>query len=170
MINYETSKIYKIVCNKTNKIYIGSTTKKYLSSRLSGHKYSFENNLQVKSSEIIKNGDYNILLIENYPCNSKDELRARERFYIENNECVNRLKPGRTKKEYYQDNKEHIKKNVKLWGDNNKEKVKEYKKKYKLENKEKRKEKITCSCGLTITKDHKARHERTQKHLKSISN
>ena len=37
MVNYEKGKIYKIVCNTTGEIYIGSTTKQTLAQRLSQH-------------------------------------------------------------------------------------------------------------------------------------
>ena len=37
-----------------------------------------------------------IILIETYPCNSKYELEAKERWYIEHNECVNMVIPTRT--------------------------------------------------------------------------
>jgi hypothetical protein len=49
-------------------------------------------------------------LVENYSCNSKKELETRERYYIENNECVNKNMPTRTMKEYQEENKEKIKK------------------------------------------------------------
>ena len=52
-------------------------------------------------------------LIENYPCNSRDELTAREgqiiRKYKHDCECVNMFIAGRTGKEYKLDNKEQIK-------------------------------------------------------------
>ena len=35
------------------------------------------------SFELIKLGEINIVLIESYPCKSKDDLHARERHYIE---------------------------------------------------------------------------------------
>ena len=95
MVNYEEGKIYKIVCNKTGLIYIGSTTKHYLSDRLNEHSSRYKHYKDGKektkstSYKIIDNGDYDIILIENYPCNSKDELRARERFYIDQFECIN---------------------------------------------------------------------------------
>ena len=54
MVNYQLSKIYKIVCNITGKIYIGSTTKKYLAERLAQHVYDHKNNGTKSSSEIIK--------------------------------------------------------------------------------------------------------------------
>ena len=36
MVNYENGKIYKIVCNETGSIYIGSTAQKYLAPHTSG--------------------------------------------------------------------------------------------------------------------------------------
>lgn len=39
MVNYKNGKIYKIVSRYTDMIYIGSTTKKYLSDRMYTHRY-----------------------------------------------------------------------------------------------------------------------------------
>ena len=57
-------------------------------------------------------------IIEKYPCDTKKELLSRERYYIENNKCVNKLLPIVTQDEknkyqityqieYYKDNKEY---------------------------------------------------------------
>jgi hypothetical protein len=106
MVNYAKGKIYKIVCNITNVTYIGSTTKDYLCDRLAHHKNTYKRFQEGKaagvcaSSEIIKNGDYNIILIESYPCETKDQLISRERHYIDTIKCINKYKPGRTKKEW----------------------------------------------------------------------
>ena len=67
MVNYQLGKIYKIVDNTNGNIYIGSTCKPYLSSRLAGHKADYNNYLlglrqHITSFEILKNGDYNIVL------------------------------------------------------------------------------------------------------------
>ena len=113
MNNYNKGKIYKIVDNTNGNIYIGSTIQT-LSERLGGHK----TNLNCSSRDIIANGGYDIILIENYPCNSKKELETRERYFIENNICINKLIPRRTKKEYEQTEqykiwrKENYKKNM----------------------------------------------------------
>ena len=40
MVNYQLGKIYKLVDNTNGNIYIGSTCKPYLSSRLVQHKSS----------------------------------------------------------------------------------------------------------------------------------
>ena len=126
MVNYNNSKIYKIVDNTNNNIYIGSTTKKYLSTRLSEHKSKYKRFLEGKSKsgftsfDIIKNNDYDIILLELVICNSKCELHKKERYYIETLDCINNNIPGRTRKEYQ---KEYIK--------DNKDKLKEYQKKYR---------------------------------------
>ena len=120
MINYNNSKIYKIVCNKTQKIYYGSTTEFYISRRLSKHKNDYKNYLLKKKNyiscyEVLKNNDFYIELVEKVNCNSIDELYKRERYYIENFDCVNKYIPGRTRKEYKKDNKEYIDKQNKKY-------------------------------------------------------
>ena len=156
MVNYQNGKIYKIVCNNTGKQYIGSTTNKYLSSRLSKHIYVYKNgDKRFSSKEVLEGGNYSIILVENCPCNSKDELLKRERHYIETLECVNKQIPGRTNKEYRE-----IKEN--------KDKAIERATKWNKDNKEKRSEIITCICGKSLTKTVKARHEKSQYHLKRV--
>ena len=99
-------------------------------------------------------------------CNSKEELLQRERFYIENNNCVNKYIPNRTKEDiqeynkkymelnkekikkyrelnkdkkklYIEKNKENINKTVKIYYETNKDKIREYKKEYYKNNKDK---------------------------------
>jgi len=123
MNRYFRGKIYKIIDNTNSNVYYGSTTET-LEVRLRLHK-----NLNCSSRDIIANGDYDIILIENYPCNSKKELETRERYFIENNQCVNKVIPGRTPKEYYQDNREKKLQYVKEYNINNNEYRRYYKKK-----------------------------------------
>ena len=129
---YQRGKIYKIVCNVTGLIYVGSTTEKSLACRLGKHKsdynHSFKNNLNWNktSFQILQNDDYDIVLIELYPCNSKDELHKRERYYIESLTCVNKILPSRTYEEWKGDEKTKQKK--KQYYLKNKEKTDEYQK------------------------------------------
>ena len=51
------------------------------------------------SYQIMKHEDCQIVLIEMYPCNTKYELEARERYHIENTKCVTEVIPTRTKLE-----------------------------------------------------------------------
>jgi len=58
------------------------------------------------SRQIINRGNFQIELVENYSCETKHELHKRERFYIDNNECINHVIPTRTQKEYSELHKE----------------------------------------------------------------
>ncbi len=99
MVNYQNGKIYKIECNQTGKIYVGSTTKKTLAMRLAHHKCIYKKYLEcndnqyVSSFKVLENNNYNIILLESCPCKNRDELLARERYYIESIDCINMNKP-----------------------------------------------------------------------------
>ena len=148
MVNYANGKIYRILCNITGKQYIGSTTRP-LSERLNQHKQNYKRFLKgkyhfVSSFEVLENCDFVIILIENYECKNKEELFKRERFYIEQTECVNKQMPIRSRKEYYEDNKEKIKlKNKKYYevhkkelNLNNKKYYEDYKEELNIQQKE----------------------------------
>jgi hypothetical protein len=152
---YQNGKIYQIVSfSHPDLIYYGSTIQT-LSMRFAGHRRDTKKENSNSSKQIICFDDAKILLIENYPCNSKEELNKREGEYIRNNICVNKRIEGRTKEEYYEDNKElikeknkeyyegnreKIKENSKIYNDNNKEKITEKQKIYRDNNREKIKE------------------------------
>jgi glutamyl/glutaminyl-tRNA synthetase len=151
MPNYQDGKIHTIVCNITDECYIGSTCEATVARRLAGHVNSYKRwkagkGKKMTSFYIIDRVNYQILLIESFPCNSRDELHSREgqiiRKYKSESECecVNRCIAGRTKKVYYQDNKELIKISVKTYSEDNKEAIKEYTKQYSEKNKDKKQE------------------------------
>lgn len=206
-IKYSRAKIYKIYSHQDSEmIYIGATTKKYLCQRMESHKANYKawkNGLKNKltSFDIFdKYGIENcvIELLENFPCESKDELNAREGYYIKKIECVNRIIPGRTQKEYYKDNFETIKLNQKKYKENNNEKIKKYKNEWNEKNKEKNnnykrnwenknihkvkesrkknqwKWKVNkqyyCECGSQIRNGEKSRHIKTIKHTEYMNN
>ena len=128
MVNYNNGKIYKIVCNITGSVYIGSTTKETVAQRLSQHvvmhkQWVNNDKNPITSYEIIKNGDYKIYLIELFPCNTMDELTSRvgevSRKYKDDMTCVNKVIPGRTSQEWHSENKEKKAE----WRMNNKEAI-----------------------------------------------
>jgi hypothetical protein len=173
MQRYQTGKIYKIVSQNTDKIYIGSTIQN-LDDRLKQHylavKTHQNGNANKTTSQEVLDSSSSIVLIENFPCNSKLELETRERYWIEQNLdcCVNERVPTRSAKErpnyqekkdlYNQRKKEKRDKilpveraykeshpdKVKQWKKNyaekHKEEIKEQQRKYREENKEKIKE------------------------------
>ena len=141
MPDYSNSKIYKIIDNTNNNIYIGSTTQT-LSKRLSKHVSSFKawtnktSANYLTSFKIIENGNYDIILIENVNCENKEQLHREERKHIELCDCVNKIHPTRTNKEYYNEHKEEHQERSKKYREENKEKIKEMKQKYQKDNKE----------------------------------
>jgi|ETNvirnome_6_100_1030635.scaffolds.fasta_scaffold52591_1 hypothetical protein len=179
MVNYQNGKVYRI--DGDGLTYIGSTTKKYLSTRLAGHKSDYKRFLNgeshyLSSFEILKTDNYRIELIEKFPCDSKDELTAREGHFIRTMECVNKQIAGRTIKEWGQDNPEYNKQ----YRENNKEAISAQNKQYREKNREtlsakqrqfyqdNKKElvqKHVCECGGKYTYKHKSRHLKTKKHL-----
>jgi hypothetical protein len=172
-IDYQNAKIYKLYSPSENLVYIGSTTQK-LSQRKTKHVSDFKSWQNgkmnfVTSFSVLEFEDHRIELIENYPCNSKEELLKREGYYIKELDCINKVISGRTQKEYRQDNKEEIAKKHKEYRERNKEEIVKKKKIYRTENKkeisERKKEKITCECTAIVTKDHLAEHRRTKRHL-----
>ena len=133
MVNYQEGKIYKICCNVTGECYYGSTTQT-LAQRMGKHKRNTTNLLGAKA--IISRGSFDISLVEVYPCDSKEELHKRERFYIENNSCINKHAKEAWIKEYKEINKEVIKTQRKGYYDANKEKIVTNSKTYYETNKE----------------------------------
>jgi len=137
MPDYQKGKIYKLYSISNEElVYYGSTIET-LPSRLSKHIYEYKNKPCCESKLVIAAGDYKMELIENYPCANKQQLEHKEREYIKANKCVNKVNPCRTRKEYYQENKEVILNKVKEYRENNKEVIAEKEKKYRENNKEK---------------------------------
>ena len=77
----------------------------------------------ISSFNIVANNNYAIVLLEDFPCESKEELHKRERFYTRSSlTCVNKIKNqgllaevGKKKfrrlidKEYYEKNRQYAK-------------------------------------------------------------
>lgn len=147
---YKNGKIYKLVNNYNDKIYYGSTCCP-LSKRLHRHR-----NHKLKSVVGMVDNlyDLKIILVENYPCETKEQLLMRERYYIDNFECVNKCVPITTKEENKQKDK--------LRYENNKEHILNTGKIYREKNKEKRKKITNCPCG------GKYQYSNKSQHLKSI--
>jgi hypothetical protein len=170
-IDYNKGKIYKIISlNDDSLVYYGSTCQR-LSKRLSGHKtkhiqYQKGKGDYVTSFKVFDAENVKIYLVEDCPCENKEQLHAREGYYIRNNECVNKCIPGRGYKQYYQDNKEKHKK----YRDDHKEKNKIYWKEHRLRNKEKLSKTYECECGSIGQLVSKNRHERSKKHQSYIAN
>jgi hypothetical protein len=186
MPDYSKAKIYKLVAGGLT--YYGSTVNE-LRYRLYLHKSTFKRNGTITSKLLFDTGDeVKIFLVEKFPCNDRMELNARERYWIENNECVNKNIPTRTDKEWRDANKEQLKEKNKEYREAHKEQLKEKSKEWRDANKEvrtekekerykahkeeilkRRSEKITCECGAVIRKGDLSRHKKAPKHILSTT-
>lgn len=197
MVNYKKAMIYKIVPKDNNDYcYIGSTCN--FIKRKSQHKGACNKpNDKGYNTPLYKhirdNGgweEYEMVLVEYYPCETKLELHKREReCKIEHNDNLGCSIPCRTQKEYCKDNKAKLAKKDKEYREKNKEKQakkdKEYyqanqeilikkSKEYYEANKEKiteqRKEKKECPiCKMYICKGNFPRHAKSKKHISNLS-
>jgi len=148
-MDYKNGKIYRAV-SSNNKQYIGSTTQT-LTKRLSTHKKDYKRwvagTKRCGSIRELYNdeSEVKIFLIEDYPCERKEQLEARERYWIENIEggCVNKYIPTRSITEYAPLAKERDRERGKI--------LKE------------------CECGSQVRQYSIKRHQTSKKHIKWIN-
>ena len=182
MPKYQNGKVYSIRSrSNVDLVYVGSTIQP-LSKRFGEHKHKSN---KTSSKQIIDIGDAYIELIENYSCNSKEELCKREGEIMRSIECVNKNIAGRTNKQYYQDNFDKLKERHNQYYQDNFDKIKQINKQYRNDNsykikqlqkqwyqvnvdtlKDKAKQKIKCKfCDKMITKSNMPRHNKLTKHI-----
>jgi hypothetical protein len=129
MTDYQKVKIYKIVCNIIGLAYYGSTCEPTLARRSAGHVGLFrgfkkgKNVRSMTSIKVLKGDDYTIVLVDFFPYDSKIELHQREHYFIENNECLNKVIPTRATEEWYLENQSRLVGVRVDWYANNKELV-----------------------------------------------
>ena len=100
MPDYQQAKIYKIVSDQTDEIYIGSTCEHYLSTRLACHRVDLKRSRGVSSAKLLQYPDHKIVVLELYPCQNSKELRTRERYWVERlPNVINKARPIRTSEE-----------------------------------------------------------------------
>ena len=157
-IDYSKACIYKIASKDPDitDVYVGSTTN--LAKRRHEHKSKCHNcnnksyNLNVYQFIREHGGfeNWNVVKLEDYPCETFEELSKRERYWFEElGATLNRCVPSRKKSEYREQNQDKIRE-------------------YRELNKEKFLKKNDCFCGGTYTLVNKARHFKTNKHLKYL--
>ena len=135
-MDYVNGKIYMLepVCDyEEGEVYYGSTAST-LVKRLSQHK---KKSNTCKSKILIdKYGRDNIkiVLMEEYSCDNKNQLKAVEAKYQRENKCVNKNIAGRTDKERYYDNHQARLDYQRMYDDAHREEKKKYYQKKKLYN------------------------------------
>ena len=125
MPDYSKGKIYQIISPNHPVPYIGSTTQA-LSQRMGGHMRKRNTTSRV----VIEAGGAYIELIEEFPCQNKEQLNKREGEIIRGRECVNMMVPGRTPREYREENRDVLAERMKQYHEANKEVITERKKQY----------------------------------------
>jgi hypothetical protein len=118
--------------------YIGSTMRK-LKTRISQHISSFNRWKRTgcngcRSYLILNEGDYSFDILERVKVKDIKELRILEGKYQKCRDCINRNIAGRTKAQYYRDNREDKLRYQKEYNKKNKVKYDAYQKKYRERN------------------------------------
>jgi len=152
--DYSKTITYKIVCDDLNvkDCYVGHTTD--MTKRKHAHKSRCHNEKDkhhnLKIYQIIReNGgweNWNMVLVEKFPCKDKHEACKREReVYEELGAKMNTLRPYLTQEEL-------------------KEQIKQHHKKYREEHKAEIYKKIECEyCSKLLSKQNMSRHHTTCK-------
>ena len=139
MPDFSKGKIYKLVSNISSDVYIGSCLVD-LSKRFYCHK-SKSNNC-VSKGMFVNDAIISIVLIEDCPCENKNQLKARELHYITTLECININKPFITdvnygdSKEWKKIYRETHKEQIAQYKVINKEQIAQYNKQYNENHKE----------------------------------
>ena len=156
--DYSKTNIYKIVCNDLNikECYVGHTIN--MTKRKCKHKKACNNEIDrahhFKIYKIIReNGgweNWDMVLVEKFPCKDKFEACKREReLYEELDAKLNTFRPYRTHAEH----KENLNQNQKKYNQINKKRIAE-----------KKKEKVECKyCSKLLSNHNMSRHHKTCK-------
>lgn len=162
-VDYQLNKIYKLYNPNIadSLVYYGSTSQKYLSSRLASHRSEHKqfNDKKIihtcSSYKLFDAYGLNVIieLVEKYPCTSADDARIREGIYQTNNECVNKYTAGRSSK---------------VWRAEHPELIKAAAAESRARRKEKINEKFICDCGGRYTCGNKSTHMKSVRHSKYI--
>lgn len=160
MPDYSKAKIYKLESTEDDAIYVGSTCSP-LHKRMYEHRCHAYAATHDQARKVYKHMNtigvemYQITLVESLSTiANKDELRARERFWITTLAAtLNTRVPGRTKSESYAANTEAIKAQRAQYRARNVDAINAYKA-----------QPIQCNCGSTIKRGGKSQHLKSKKH------
>ena len=170
MPDFSKAKIYKLVSNISSDVYIGSCLVE-LSKRFSVHKGP--SNTCISKSMFIDGATITIVLIEDCPCENKNQMKARELHYITTLQCININKPFITdvnvvngdykewRKQYQLEHKEDIKQYNKQYNIEHAAEKKQYDKQYRLTHAEEHKQ-YDKQYRLTHAEEKKQRDKQYQ--------
>ena len=196
-IDYSLGKIYKIEAKfEVNvPVDVGATTKPFLSQRFNAHKQLYiqskNENIKTRYCSVFQLFDkygvdnIKIVLLELVNANSKDELMAREAYYINLMNTVNTKQEQRCQlynakiqeddeqymKTLHPDQLEFYKQKKQEDGFLNNTQMYhiKYNKEYYEKNRAKALEKFVCECGSNYTHNGKKQHLNSKKHKKFVT-
>lgn len=186
-MDYTNAKIYKIVNDVDDEVYIGSTCQP-LSKRMAEHRASMKSKRdgKIKLYQHMTNvgvENCKILLVEETPCENIEQLRKIEGEYIRKYGTLNGNIAGRTISEWNRQFQSKYYAQKKLYKARNHENIHEKEKERYYNNKEqilqKQKEnyaemtktKITCAlCGGVHNKKNTPNHTRSKRHQQALEN
>jgi hypothetical protein len=163
MTKYLNGKIYAIINTDMFKCYIGSTIKP-INQRLHGH----TSHRNCCTSKNLLNGNYKVVIIEDYPCKTRYELEKREGEIIRamGDMCINKkLAGGRTDEELVEYHHSQYVKHKDYYDNFGKE----YHEKNKEAIHERKNKKHCCECGGKYTSANKGQHMLSKKHNNILS-
>lgn len=152
--------VYKLTSPNTDKCYVGST-KSTLRRRLNHHISTYKMYClgrkvrQMSAFDIIKAGDVSITLLEEVKFSDPKVLSVKEGEWIQKTDCVNKLIAGGMSPE---DRIQRMKEHRKKWRDNNVDRVRS-----------KGRERMTCECGMEVSKANIISHRHRALHRERIS-
>jgi hypothetical protein len=190
MNKYNNSKIYKILSNREPKYYYIGSTVSDLNTRLRRHKSDSKVNPNVKKNIFFNSIDWDvqILLIQDINVTNFSELREIENNFIKqvinDDMCLNtyysilneQLRNQKTLaygKQYYKNNIDEVRKKHNEYYLKTKDIQKQKYEDKKDSKNQKRREKITCDCGMIISRGYFSGHVKSKCHkdelLKNIN-
>ena len=167
-IDYSKTVLYKLVCNdlSVTELYVGSTT------QFTKRKYQHKHRCTVVNDNPKHNyfvyrfmrqydgwENWNMVLIESYPCQNKLEKDKRERYWLETLQAsLNKSIPSRTRQEWRDLHKnEHKQYNINYYQQNKEELLKKYS------------QKCICVCGKKHNFNNASNHRKTKYHINFIN-
>lgn len=86
---YKRSKIIKVQCNQTKDVFFVATRNSNFRCSVKTRASNCKTFMYDPLREILNRGDWECILVEEYPCKSALQLKLRLNEYVEKNECVN---------------------------------------------------------------------------------
>ena len=137
--SYANGRIYCIRNHIDDDIYVGATTQT-LSKRMQKHKSDAKRgrNMPVHCKmKVLGIENFYIELLEEYPCNNLEQLKAKEGEYIRAIATLNSRIAGRNTKDYHNENKSQIREQQTRYKQENEDTIKCYLQSYYSTNREK---------------------------------